>query len=86
MIRLFVNNSKCSHRNEYSVQLIVKNLPVSGTLLQEKAKEIAIARCDHDFKASNGWLEAFRQRHKLTFSTICGESKDVEQAPEKFFL
>lgn len=67
-------------------QALAKNLPVSGTLLQEKAREIAIENGDHEFKASNGWLAAFKLRHKLTFSAICGESKDVNPQPVNDFL
>ncbi|XP_055308021.1 tigger transposable element-derived protein 6-like [Sitodiplosis mosellana] len=67
-------------------QALAKNLPVSGAVIQVKAKEIAIEIGEHDFKASNGWLEAFKSRHKLTFSSVCGESKDVQQQPVNDFL
>lgn len=62
-------------------QVLAKNLPISGSMVQEKAKEIAIENGDHEFKASNGWLESFKNRHQLTFSAVCGESKDVDQQP-----
>lgn len=67
-------------------QAVSKNLPVSGTLLQKKAKQFAIENGDDDFKASNGWLESFKLRHKLTFSALCGESKDVDPQPVNDFL
>lgn len=77
-----VRNSKFEAINEstynWFTQALSKNLPISGTLIQEKAREIAIENGVFDFKASNGWLESFKNRHKLTFSSVCGESKDVK--------
>lgn len=49
-------------------QTQVKNIPLSGTLLQEKSKEIAIELGIKDFSASNGWLGRFKQRHNIVFS------------------
>jgi hypothetical protein len=47
---------------EWFVQQRSKNIPISGPLLQEKAREIAELLGDKmgSFKASNGWLEKFR--------------------------
>jgi transposase len=42
-----------------------KNIPISGLILQEKARQIAeeIGVPAGQFKGSNGWLEKFRTRH-----------------------
>ncbi|XP_053956218.1 tigger transposable element-derived protein 4-like [Anastrepha ludens] len=40
-----------------------KNLPLSGPLLKQKAKDFAEALGHHEFEASTGWLDKFKSRH-----------------------
>ncbi|KAH6946059.1 hypothetical protein HPB50_011356 [Hyalomma asiaticum] len=40
-----------------------RNVPISGTILQQKAKDFASILGHDDFKASNGWLQGFKSRH-----------------------
>ena len=56
-----------------------KNIPVSGSLLKEKALLFAAELNNTSFKASNGWLESFRQRHGIKFNVLSGESADVDE-------
>jgi hypothetical protein len=44
-----------------------RNIPVSGPILQTKALQVVASIGLNDFKASNGWLEAFRKRHCIQF-------------------
>jgi predicted DNA-binding protein YlxM (UPF0122 family) len=86
------SNKKRNLRDEFSQQLDQKvyewfvtqrskNIPVSGPLLQERARqirqELGGATADH-FKASNGWLEKFRIRHGIQHRVISGESAAVD--------
>lgn len=54
-----------------------KNLPISGPLLQQKAKEFALALGHTDFAASNGWLHKFKKRHNIMGKVVCGEGGDA---------
>jgi len=56
-----------------------KNLPVSGTTLQEKAKHIAEVHELNNFKTSNGWLEKFQKKHNISYKSICGESSAIDR-------
>ncbi|KAH6929235.1 hypothetical protein HPB50_025202 [Hyalomma asiaticum] len=40
-----------------------RNVPISGAILQQKAKDFASILGHDDFKASNGWLQGFKSRH-----------------------
>lgn len=54
------------------------NLLISGTLLKEKALEVASVVGLNDFKASNGWLQKFRERHQISYKNVQRESATVK--------
>ncbi|NXL11649.1 TIGD3 protein, partial [Mesembrinibis cayennensis] len=55
------------------------DLPVSGPLLQLKAKHLAEALGQPDPEPSSGWLARFGTRHSLTFKKPPVEKGDAEQ-------
>lgn len=58
------------------------NVPISGTILQQKVKDYAcILGCD-DLKASNGRLRGFKSRYGIVGRIFSGQSScaDSERA------
>ena len=62
---------------EWFKDATARRIIVNGPLLQEKALKFASDLGVDSFKASNGWLESFRQRHNISFGTMSGERGDV---------
>jgi hypothetical protein len=60
------------------------DIPVTGSMLLSKAKEITQRLHIENFQASNGWLESFRARHEINFRSLSGESAgaDLEAAED----
>ncbi|GBL85560.1 hypothetical protein AVEN_34710-1 [Araneus ventricosus] len=55
-----------------------QNVTISALILKEKAIEIVEELNIQDFGGNNGCLECFKDRHCLSFKTICGEAVAVE--------
>lgn len=49
-------------------------MPLSGAILQQKALGFACMLGCHDFKASSGWLQKFKERHTIVGKVVSGES------------
>lgn len=64
---------------EWFKEARAKGLPLSGPILQEKAREFAAFFNIKKFNGSNGWLDSFKKRHNIVFREIRGES-DTEEA------
>ena len=54
-----------------------KYTPVNGPRLQSEVNECAMELNKNNFTASNGWLKSFCDRHQIKFSSLHGESADV---------
>ncbi|RWS01218.1 major centromere autoantigen B-like protein, partial [Dinothrombium tinctorium] len=52
---------------EFFLKARSKNIPISGPMLQSKAREFADA-IGENFSASNGWLEKFRRRNNIVYN------------------
>lgn len=64
---------------EWFLAARAKNLPVSGPILQSQALAVAEKLKVTNFKASTGWLDSFKTRHKIVFNNLCGEARDVDE-------
>lgn len=59
---------------KYFLNLRDRNIPVSGLMLQEKAKVLQRAIDENSsFNASNGWLNRFKKRYGIRLLQISGE-------------
>ena len=57
-----------------------ENIPMSGPLIQEKARYLAKELGIDDFAASDGWLSHFKCRHDINFRVISGELQKLPPA------
>ena len=64
---------------EWFIAARAKNVPVSGPFLQAEALAVAKKLNITTFKASTGWLDSFKARHKISFNNVCGEANDVDE-------
>lgn len=55
------------------INLREKNIPVSGDMIKQKALSISASLNIGDFRASDGWLQRFKNRYGVRFLKICGE-------------
>jgi hypothetical protein len=53
------------------------NVPITGTLVQNIAKDVTKDRNISGFKASNEWLNRYKKRESLSTQKVCGESNSV---------
>ena len=57
----------------------IKNIPVTGPMLQEKAKRASEELGDSEFTASNGWLDRFKKRFNIKSQFLSGEARGVRE-------
>jgi Trk K+ transport system NAD-binding subunit len=58
-------------------QAQASNIPTDGATLRDKAKIIAAQLNIDNFRASNGWVSIFKDRHGSVFKKLGGESAEV---------
>lgn len=54
-----------------------RNIPISGPILRTKAEQLAKDLGHPTFKASDGYITRFKERHSISFRAIVGESRSV---------
>ena len=54
-----------------------KNVPITGSMLKQKAKQLADEFGVKDFCASNDWLYKFQRRRNITSRLLSGESAGI---------
>ncbi|XP_065284391.1 tigger transposable element-derived protein 6-like [Dermacentor albipictus] len=60
------------------VEARASNVPLSGSIVQQKALNYACLLGIDDFKASIGWLNRFKARHNIVGKVLCGESMSAD--------
>ncbi|GBM34514.1 Tigger transposable element-derived protein 4 [Araneus ventricosus] len=63
-----------------------KNVPISGSFINEKALQFAKAFGYDEFRGSNGCLEKFKRRHGIMAKVMSGESKDVDDNDSEHWI
>ena len=56
----------------------VKNAPLSGPLVKEKAGELAAKLGKNDFKATDGWFSRLKKREGLQHKKLHGEGQSAD--------
>lgn len=57
----------------------MNHIPLSGPLIKTKAEFFATELGVAEFKASEGWLSKWKQRHNINYGKISGEGRDVDR-------
>ncbi|KAK8773804.1 hypothetical protein V5799_011664 [Amblyomma americanum] len=62
------------------------NLPISGPILAEKAKHFAYLLQNTDFQPGGGWIQRFKERHRIVYKAVVGEAGSLDvDARRKLF-
>ena len=60
--------------------IVRPNITMDGPLMKAQALKFATLHGIQDFKASNGWLDAFRKRNNISFKNVNGEAGLVDNS------
>ena len=63
-----------------------RNFPLTGPLLQAKAKFFADSFGVSEFAASSGWLQSWKERHNISQQVLSGESAGADQPAAEVWL
>lgn len=67
---------------EWYEELRAQGITVTGPMTQEKARELADCPSTYapEFKASNGWLDSFKKRNGISYSTAYNRSNKLVES------
>ncbi|KAG0423082.1 hypothetical protein HPB47_001135 [Ixodes persulcatus] len=71
----FEDVEKALHK--WFMDVRARKIPVSGPMLQAKAKDFAFLLVVKNFTASGGWLQRYKGRYDIVGKAISGESEDA---------
>ena len=63
-----------------------RDIPLSGPILAEKAKDLAKHLNYDDFNPSVGWLARWKQRNNIAFKRMHGEKKDADTGAAEHWI
>ena len=63
-----------------------RNFPLTGPLLQEKAKFFADSFGVEGFAASNGWIDSWKERNNIGQQTLSGESGGADAVAAEVWM
>ncbi len=66
--------------------ITIHNVVIGGPEIQAQAMKYAGFLSHPEFKASNGWLQRFRERNSISFKTIVGEAGLVDKVVTDHYL
>ncbi|KAH9371418.1 hypothetical protein HPB48_010981 [Haemaphysalis longicornis] len=63
---------------KWFVDVPSRNIPVSGPMIERKAKDMAFVLGREYFRVRSGWLQRFKERHQIVGRAVTGESRAVD--------
>ncbi|KAH7980538.1 hypothetical protein HPB49_017111 [Dermacentor silvarum] len=57
---------------KWFVDVRSRNIPVSGPMIEQKAKDLAFLLGRNDFQGSSSWLQRFKERHDIVGKAVTG--------------
>jgi hypothetical protein len=61
-------------------QCKIKNIHISGPVVQSEALAVARSLANDQFKASTGRLDSFKKRHNIVWNGVCGNSNYADES------
>ena len=82
--RRSTKGSQCRQIDEELLEFVSRaptdGLPINSIVLKEKAIEIAKKLGNNEFVGSNGFIDRFKKRHGIKFTTFHGDANSVPES------